>query len=195
MQTRERIVYEALVLFSKKGYSDVYVAEIASAVGIKAPSLYKHFKSKQDIFDECVKFFYRRMEDAITKNNADNDFTNISTDELIEKVCGMFEFYLDDEVAKMFRRMLMIGRYNNEQLNEIYEKIFIVDAIKYEKDIFSKLIEGKKMKVFDPHVLVLQFYGAVCILLRKYDMHPDLKDEWLKELRLTVSQFCKSYGL
>lgn len=109
MSTGERIVYEALVLFSKKGYSDVYVAEIASAVGIKAPSLYKHFKSKQEIFDECAKFFYRRMEDAITKNNADNDFTNISTDELIEKVCGMFEFYLDDEIAKMFRRMLMIG--------------------------------------------------------------------------------------
>lgn len=195
MSTGERIVYEALVLFSKKGYSDVYVAEIASAVGIKAPSLYKHFKSKQDIFDECVKFFYRRMEDAITKNNADNDFTNISTDELIEKVCGMFEFYLDDEAAKMFRRMLMIGRYNNEQLNEIYEKIFIVDAIKYEEDIFSKLIEGKKMKVFDPHVLALQFYGAVFILIQKYDMHPDLKEEGLKELRLTVSQFCKSYGL
>lgn len=37
MSTGERIVYEALVLFSKKGYSDVYVAEIASAVGIKAP--------------------------------------------------------------------------------------------------------------------------------------------------------------
>ena len=195
MSTRERIVYEALVLFSKKGYSDVYVAEIASAVGIKAPSLYKHFKSKQDIFNECVKFFYRRMEDAITKNNADNDFTNISTDELIEKVCGMFEFYLEDEIAKMFRRMLMIGRYNNEQLNEIYEKIFIVDAIKYEEDIFSKLIEGKKMKAFDPHVLALQFYEAVCILIQKYDMHPDLKEEGLKELRLTVSQFCKSYGL
>lgn len=195
MSTGERIVYEALVLFSKKGYSDVYVAEIASAVGIKTPSLYKHFKSKQDIFDECVKFFYRRMEDAITKNNADNAFTNISTDELIEKGCGMFEFYLDDEVAKMFRRMLMIGRYNNEQLNEIYEKIFIVDAIKYEEDIFSKLIEDKKMKVFDPHVLALQFYGAVCILLQKCDMHPYLKEEGLKELRLTVSQFCKSYGL
>ena len=56
MSTGERIAYEALVLFSKKGYSDVYVAEIASAVGIKAPSLYKHFKSKQDIFDKyCVE--------------------------------------------------------------------------------------------------------------------------------------------
>ena len=60
MSAGERIVYEALVLFSKKGYSDVYVAEIASAVGIKAPSLYKHFKSKRDIFDECVKFFLQK---------------------------------------------------------------------------------------------------------------------------------------
>lgn len=51
------------------------------------------------------------------------------------------------------------------------------------------------MKAFDPHVLALQFYGAVCILIQKYDMHPDLKEEGLKELRLTVSQFCKSYGL
>ena len=31
--------------------------------------------------------------------------------------------------------MLMIGRYNNEQLNEIYEKIFIVDAIKYDATV------------------------------------------------------------
>ncbi|WP_261797230.1 TetR/AcrR family transcriptional regulator [Candidatus Stoquefichus massiliensis] len=28
----------------------VSVAQIADAVGIKVPSLYKHFKSKQDIF-------------------------------------------------------------------------------------------------------------------------------------------------
>ena len=133
------------------------------------------------------------MEDAITKNNADNDFTNISTDVLIEKVCGMFEFYLDDEVAKMFRRMLMIGRYNNEQQNVIYEKIFIVDAIKYEEDIFSKLIEDKKVKTFDPHVLALQFYGAVCILLQKYDMHPDQAEAARQELTLIVQEFCRTY--
>ena len=89
MSTGERIVYEVLVLFSKKGYSDVYVAEIASAVGIKAPSLYKHFKSKQDIFFECVKFFYRRMEDAIAKNNADNDFTNI-----VKKIANLSNFLI-----------------------------------------------------------------------------------------------------
>ena len=45
--TRQRILTEALSLFSKKGYEAVSVEQIAKAVGIKAPSLYKHYKSKQ----------------------------------------------------------------------------------------------------------------------------------------------------
>ena len=61
MTTKERILCEALNLFSEKGYSDVFVGEIADAVGIKTPSLYKHFKGKQEIFDSCVEKFYERM--------------------------------------------------------------------------------------------------------------------------------------
>ena len=34
MNTKERIMDEALTLFSQKGYGDVYVGEIADAVGI-----------------------------------------------------------------------------------------------------------------------------------------------------------------
>lgn len=46
MDTRHRILDAALTLFAEKGYANVFVAEIADAVGIKAPSLYKHFGSK-----------------------------------------------------------------------------------------------------------------------------------------------------
>ena len=52
--TKQRILDEALRLFSQSGYDAVSVERIASAVGIKAPSLYKHFKSKQEIFDAIV---------------------------------------------------------------------------------------------------------------------------------------------
>ena len=62
MNTKQKILAEALSLFSEKGYSAVYVGEIAEAVGIKAPSLYKHYKSKQDIFNSCVEVFSQRME-------------------------------------------------------------------------------------------------------------------------------------
>ena len=45
MDTKQRIMDEALTLFSEKGYANVYVADIAGKVGIKAPSLYKHYKN------------------------------------------------------------------------------------------------------------------------------------------------------
>ena len=48
--TRDRIVQQALLLFSRKGYGAVSVQEIARAVGIRAPSLYNHFDSKRAIF-------------------------------------------------------------------------------------------------------------------------------------------------
>ena len=49
MDTKQRILDEALTLFSEKGYANVFVADIAKRVGIKAPSLYKHYKNKYHI--------------------------------------------------------------------------------------------------------------------------------------------------
>ena len=61
MNTKEKIIYEALGLFSRKGFDSVYMNEIAEAVGIKTPSLYKHYKSKQAIFDACCDTFYEKI--------------------------------------------------------------------------------------------------------------------------------------
>ena len=52
--TKQKILDKALALFSSRGYDAVSVGEIAQAVGIKAPSLYNHFPSKQAIFDALV---------------------------------------------------------------------------------------------------------------------------------------------
>lgn len=57
----KKIRNEALILFSEKDYRDVFVGDIATAVGIKAPPLYKHFKGNQEIFDSCVEKFFERM--------------------------------------------------------------------------------------------------------------------------------------
>ena len=55
MTTKERIIDQALDLFSRKGYDGVSVRDISGAVGIKESSLYNHFKNKQDIFDTIVE--------------------------------------------------------------------------------------------------------------------------------------------
>lgn len=113
MTTKQRILNEALNLFSEKGYSAVYVGDIADAVGIKAPSLYKHYKSKQAIFDSCVEVFSERMEQVRNKlrlpctSNADINYQTASMETIIEIAINLFVFYLQDDVAAKFRKMLM----------------------------------------------------------------------------------------
>lgn len=45
----------ALELFGQKGYEDTSLAEIAKEVGIKKPSIYNHFRSKEDLFIEVLE--------------------------------------------------------------------------------------------------------------------------------------------
>lgn len=49
MSTRQAIIEAAARLFAEKGYEGMTMKEIAREVGIKAPSLYAFFESKEDI--------------------------------------------------------------------------------------------------------------------------------------------------
>ena len=201
MNTKQKILNEALTLFSEKGYSSVYVGDIADAVGIKAPSLYKHYKSKQEIFDSCVKVFSERMEDIRTglrlpdTAKAGIDYQTVSTETLIEIANGLFMFYWQDDVAAKFRKMLMIERYHNPELNELFEDLFINGAVRHEEKIFSDLIQAKIIKNENPHIIALRFYTPIFYLLQKYDMHPDMIEEANEELTLMVQEFCNTYGI
>ena len=199
MTTKQKILHEALTLFAEKGYSAVYVGEIADAVGIKTPSLYKHYKSKQDIFNSCVEVFAERMENI--RNNmqlpgsktASFSYETIAEEHLIEVANALFMFYLQDNVAAKFRKMLMIERYHNPEINRLFEDFFIIRAIDHEKEIFSKLIDAKVIKGENPHIIALRFYTPIFYLLQKYDMRPNEIEEAKHELTLVVQEFCKTY--
>ena len=66
MNTKQKILDVALDLFSKKGYANVFVGEIAEGVGIKAPSLYKHYKRKQDIFEAILEEMRNRYNKEVS---------------------------------------------------------------------------------------------------------------------------------
>jgi len=53
--TREQeIIKMAALLFKKKGYSAVTMRDLATAMGMKAASLYNHINSKQDILKAII---------------------------------------------------------------------------------------------------------------------------------------------
>lgn len=108
MNTKERIVKEALTLFSKHGYQGTSVKNIADAVGIKDSSLYKHFKSKKEIFDTIVQEMSVRMEQMSKEYGLPDEhdmaeaaelYGSISEEGILALSEKIFLFYLKDEFA------------------------------------------------------------------------------------------------
>lgn len=52
--TRDRLLTAAIELFGSGGYESTSLRDIASAVGIKAPAIYHHFESKEQLLGEAV---------------------------------------------------------------------------------------------------------------------------------------------
>lgn len=201
MSTRQRILNEALTLFAEKGFIAVTVNDIAEAVGIKAPSLYKHFKNKQDIFDSCIEMFLERLE-GVRNNMFLNNITRKK--DFLETpdrnaagdfALNLFLFYLKDEVAAKIRRVLSIDRYRSASSNELYEAMFITNAVRIEEKLFASLMEGGVMTEGNPHNRALQFYAPILYLVNKYEMHPELEEEAIQEAKAVINEFYDKYTI
>jgi AcrR family transcriptional regulator len=56
--TRDRILNEASRLFAERGYDGTSTRQIADAVGVRQPSLFHHFASKQAIMEALLDLTY-----------------------------------------------------------------------------------------------------------------------------------------
>ena len=52
--TKERIIEEALRLFSEKGYAGTSMSDIAERLKITKAALYKHYAGKREIFQKIL---------------------------------------------------------------------------------------------------------------------------------------------
>jgi AcrR family transcriptional regulator len=56
---RESVLQKALPVFWKRGYADTSIQELEKATGVNKSGLYAEFKNKEDLFIECLKFYYK----------------------------------------------------------------------------------------------------------------------------------------
>lgn len=187
VDTKQRILSESLRLFSENGYDAVSVAEIASAVGIKAPSLYKHYKSKRDIFDSILKKmseadgFYTDENDM---PNVDDDYNNVSLESIKTFSVAMFKHWTDDEFAARFRRMLSLERFKNTEMAELYKSYISSGPLDYMKEVFA----GMNYSESDAGQLALSFYGPMFMLYTVYD-ESENKKEIVSQAEMHINKF------
>lgn len=197
MTTKQKILNEALTLFSEKGYNAVYVGDIAAAVGIKAPSLYKHYKSKKDIFKAIITEMETNYNKQTAKlnmngNDAGEDasmFATVSEDTLVQMGIGLFQFFLHDDYASKFRKMLTIEQFHDNDLSHLYSKQYIDDPLSYQSSIFTLISASGVFKNAKPNIMALHFYAPIYMLLTVCDRQPEREKEALQLIEEHIRQF------
>lgn len=199
--TKEIILFKALKLFADNGYDGVTVRDIASEVGIMQSSLYKHYKSKQEIFDTLVQTMQTQFKKASatfhlpegTLDEMANEYANGGNSVLKNISSSIFHYYLKDPYASQFRKMLSIERYKDKEIERIYREIFIDTAISYQTTLFREMIEQGFMRKADPEIMALQFFAPIFVFLNKYDCVPEKENEAIELLEKHIDQFDMIY--
>ena len=183
--TKREIIEKALELFAERGYDAVSVGEIASAVGIKAPSLYNHYKSKQAIFEAIVEDTAARYErdtdnldvhvQDVTKDFA--TFGHITVQALTEKVRGIFLYSLHDKNVSLFRKMMTIEQFRSPELAALYSERYVDRMVEYHANIFRNLIAVGEIANLNAVTLAYTYVSPVITLLGVCDRQPEREEE------------------
>lgn len=195
--TKQKIIETALTLFSERGYDAVSVGEIAEAVGIKAPSLYNHYPSKQAIFDAIVEttaLQYEkdtgRIDIHVQRAAADIPMLmTIGEEELFEKVRQIFDYSLHNDNIRKFRKMMTIEQFRSPSLGELYTRRFSERLVDYHAEIFRNLIAAGVIYGGDANALALMYVAPVITLIGVCDRQPEREAECLEKLKSHVKQF------
>ena len=169
--TKERILQVALELFAQKGYEAVSVGDIAGALGLTKGALYRHFDSKQAIFDGIL----RHMEQQDAQEARDHDLPEgtVETDgpayeqttaaDIVAFSKAMFRYWTEDPFAAPFRRMLTVEQYRSPEMARLCQQYLAAGPMGYVADLF------RGMGLSDAERRAAEFYGPMFLLYSVYD--------------------------
>ena len=103
--TPERILAAAEIQFAERGLAGARLSDIATAAGLRRPSLLYHFKTKDLLYAAVVTRCFARLGLALTTAQA----VDGSVEERLRAVAGAFGGFLDGEphVARIFVREIL----------------------------------------------------------------------------------------
>ena len=168
---KEEILIVALHLFARDGYEAVSVSQIAGELDMTKGALYRHYKSKRDIFD-CIVHRMEQQDGERTRENevpeesiekTPEEYQNVSLDDFVEYSKSMFEYWTEDDFASSFRKMLTIEQFRSEEMQKLYQQYLVSGPTEYVKDLF------KNMKIINPEENAIKFYANMFFYYSMYD--------------------------
>ena len=192
MSTKEKILDAALTLFAENGYDGTSVEQIANIVGIKAPSLYKHYKGKEDILNALIDSAEVRYEEMFGSENNIGKLPQ-SQEEFIKVTMERISCTMLDPMIRKTRMLLVQEQFRNERISEATTR-HQLDGV---QRMFAKIIKGMMDEGMvvedDPKLLAAELTAPAVLQIARSDRQPQCEEECMEYIEKHLRHFCKVY--
>jgi len=191
--TRERILMAALEQFSRNGYAGTNIRELTASLGLAKSSMYKHFESKEDIWnsllDEMIAYYGERFGSPEKLPPVPD-----SLDGLVAMTMRMVDFTVHDERVVMTRKLLSIEQYRDERARELATKHFLTGTKEMFTHIFAGMMNKGLLKKGDPEMLAFAYTAPISALIHLCSREPEKTDDAIAQIEAFSWHFIKTYG-
>ena len=154
-------------------------------------ALYRHYKSKRDIFDCIVQRMEQQDGEQASaydmpeeeKEKMPEQYENVSMDDLVEYSKSMYEYWTEDDFASSFRKMLTIEQFRSKEMQDLYQQYLVAGPASYVKDLFDS------MGFTNAKDQAVRFYAVMHFYYSLYDGAEDkenVKDEFVSAIKSLV---------
>ena len=192
--TKERILSTALEMFSQNGYAGTNIRELTASLGLVKSSMYKHFTSKEDIWnallDELIAYYGERFGSPERLPPVPD-----SLEDLVTMTMGMVNFTVHDEKIVMTRKMLTIEQFRDDRARALATKHFLTGLKEMFTIIFAGMMEKGLLRRDDPAMVALAYTAPISALIHLCDREPEKTGEALRQIEAFSRHFIKVYGV
>ena len=191
--TRERILAAALGQFSQNGYAGTSIRELAASLGLVKSGVYKHFESKEAIWDslldELIIYYEARFGSPEHLPPVPD-----SLDGLVALTMRMVDFTVHDEKVVMTRKLLTIEQFRDGRARDLATKYFLTGLSDMFAQVFSEMMDRGLLKRDDPAMLAFAYTAPISSLIHLCDREPERTGEAIAQIGAFSRHFVETYG-
>lgn len=192
--TREKILAAALDMFSQYGFAGTNIRELAGSLGMGKSSMYRHFESKEEIWnallDELIAYYEARFGSPEHLPPVPD-----SLEELVSMTMRLVDFTVHDERVVKSRKLLAIEQFRDERARDLATRYILTGLTQMFTQIFSGMMEKGLLRRDDPEMLAFAYTAPISALIHLCDREPEKTEEAIRQVEAFSRHFIKTYGV
>ena len=191
--TKERILTAALEMFAQNGYAGTNLRELAASLGMGKSSLYRHFASKEELWDTLLDTMIAYYGERFGSSEHLPPVPD-SPEGLVNMTMRMVDFTVHDERIIMTRKVLTLEQFRDVRARELATKHFLTGLTDMFTHVFTGMMDKGLLRKDDPKMLAFAYTAPISALIHLCDREPEKTGEAMAQIEAFSRHFVKTYG-